>query len=71
MIRLKNYSCHNAFNKKNVSPFDVLTFIQMRAVLTYKRYDYYVFDFLKVSKITTNSLSCLKAVNNHLRSRHL
>ena len=28
---VKNYSCHNVFNEKNISTFDVLTFIQMRA----------------------------------------
>ena len=27
---VKNYSCHNVFNKKNTNTFDVLTFIQMR-----------------------------------------
>ena len=26
---VKNYSCHNAFNKKNINAFDVLTFMQM------------------------------------------
>ena len=30
MIRLKNYLCHNIFNKKNINTFDVLTFIQVR-----------------------------------------
>ena len=31
MIRLKNYSCHNVFQKKkNINNFDNLTFIQMR-----------------------------------------
>ena len=28
---VKNYSCHNVFNEKNVNTFDVLTSIQMRA----------------------------------------
>ena len=27
---VKNYSCRNVFNKKNINTFDVLTFIQMR-----------------------------------------
>ena len=36
MIRLKNYSCHNIFNKKNINTFDVLTF--MRTVLTDKKF---------------------------------
>ena len=27
---VKNYSCHNAFNEKNINTFDVVTFIQMR-----------------------------------------
>ena len=26
---VKNYSCHNVFNEKNVNTFDVLTFIQI------------------------------------------
>ena len=30
MIRLENYLCHNVFNKKNISTFDVLTLIQLR-----------------------------------------
>ena len=29
MIQLKNYLCHNVFNKKNINTFDVLTFIQV------------------------------------------
>ena len=29
MNLIKNYSCHSVFNKKNISTFDVLTFIQM------------------------------------------
>ena len=29
MISIKNYSCHSVFNKKNISTFDVLTFMQM------------------------------------------
>ena len=40
MIRLNNYLCHNVFNKKNISTFDVLVFIQMHTVLTDKKYDY-------------------------------
>ena len=40
MAQLNNYLCHNVFNKKNINTFDVLTFIQMRAVLTDKKYDY-------------------------------
>ena len=36
MIRLKNYSRHNVFNKKNVNTFDVLTFIQIRTDITEK-----------------------------------
>ena len=30
MIWLKNYSCHNVFNQKDIITFDVLTFIQVR-----------------------------------------
>ena len=30
MIRLKNYSCHNVFNQKDINTFDNLTFIQVR-----------------------------------------
>ena len=43
MIQLKNYLCHNVFNKKNINTFDVLTFIQMRTVLTDKKYNYYFY----------------------------
>ena len=32
MMRLKNYSCHNVFNKKKINTFEVLTFIKMRTV---------------------------------------
>ena len=28
---------HNVFNKKNINTFDVLTFLQMRTVLTDKK----------------------------------
>ena len=38
MIRLKHYSCHNVFNKKNINTFDVLTFIQLRTVLTDEKF---------------------------------
>ena len=38
MIRLKNYWCHNIFNKKNIHTFYVLTFIQMCRVLTDKKF---------------------------------
>ena len=38
MIRLKHYSGHNVSNKKNINTFDVLTFIQMRTVLTDKKF---------------------------------
>ena len=31
MIGLKNYSCHNIFNKK-INVFDVLPFMQMRTI---------------------------------------
>ena len=37
MIRLKNYSCCNVFNKKNINTFDDLVFIQMRTGLTDKK----------------------------------
>ena len=37
MIRLKSYSC-DVFNKKNINTFDVLTFMQMRTVLTDKKF---------------------------------
>ena len=39
MIWLKNYSCHNVFDKKNINTFDVLRFIQMHTVLADKKYD--------------------------------
>ena len=29
VIQLKNYLCHNVFNKKNINTFDVLAFIQV------------------------------------------
>ena len=29
---VKNYSCHSAFNEKNISIFDVLTFITHKKV---------------------------------------
>ena len=38
MIWLKHYSCHNVFNKKNINTFDVLTFIQLRTVLTDEKF---------------------------------
>ena len=38
MIRLKSYSYDNVFNKKNINTFDVLTFMQMRTVLTDKKF---------------------------------
>ena len=47
MIQLKNYSCHNVFNNKKINTFDVLTFNEMRTVLT----------ITKVSKITTKFLT--------------
>ena len=31
MIPLKNYSCHNFFNQKDINTFDVLTFMQVHA----------------------------------------
>ena len=71
MIWLNNYLCHNVFNKKNINTFDVLTFIQMRTVLTDKKYDYYVFDLFKDSKIATKFLTRLASVSNRLRSSHL
>ena len=30
---------HNVFNKNNINAFDILTFIQIRAILTDKNYD--------------------------------
>ena len=39
MIWLKNYLCHNVFDKKNINTFDVLRFIQMHTVLADKKYD--------------------------------
>ena len=34
---VKNYSCYNVFNKKNINTFDILTFMQMHTVLTDKK----------------------------------
>ena len=45
---------HNVF-KKNMDTFDVLTFIQMRTVLTDKKY-----DLFKVSRMTIKFLTRLK-----------
>ena len=45
---------HNVF-KKNMDTFDVLTFIQMRTVLTDKKY-----DLSKVSRMTIKFLTRLK-----------
>ena len=39
MVWLKNYSCHNVFDKKNINTSDVLRFIQMHTVLAEKKYD--------------------------------
>ena len=38
MIRIKNYSYHNVFNKRNINTFDILTLIQMRTLLTDKKF---------------------------------
>ena len=39
MIQLKSYSCQNVFNKKDNNTVNVLTFIQIRTVLTDMKYD--------------------------------
>ena len=44
------------FSIKKINTFDVLTFIQMRTVLTDKKY-----DFFKVRRMTLKFLTCLKS----------